>query len=60
MKLEKIKEVSTIDQYQAVMAFLDSIGIKTENLTLGEVAGIKYALNAALEFEDSTLKLNGM
>jgi hypothetical protein len=57
MKLEKFKEVKVVDEYQAVMTFLDAIGIKTENLTIQEVSGLKYGLFSAIEFEDSSIKL---
>lgn len=57
MKLEKVNEVGIAYQYEAVVNFLTSIGIKTDKLTISEVAEIKYALFSALEFEDSTLNL---
>jgi hypothetical protein len=57
MKLEKIKEVSVADKYIAVVDFLNAIGIKTDNLTIQEVAGLKYGMLSAIEFEDSSIKL---
>jgi hypothetical protein len=42
--LVKVKEVKTIDQFQAVMTFLESMGIEVSELTIEEVAEIKSNL----------------
>mgnify|MGYP000088063096 CR=1 FL=1 len=52
-KLSQVKEVSTIDQFFAVMDFLNAMGYDTNGLTVLEAAGIKHDLVEAIEgFED--------
>jgi hypothetical protein len=41
-KLKKIKEVSIVDEFQAVMDLLDALGYETDQLTVDEVATIRY------------------
>ena len=48
-KLSQVKEVSTIDQFFAVMDFLNAMGYDTNGLTVLEAAGIKHDLVRAIE-----------
>ena len=49
INLVKVKEVKTIDQFQAVMTFLESMGMEVSELTIKEVADIKYNLLKAID-----------
>ena len=40
LKLTKVAEVSMIDQFMAVMTFLESMGIETSELTSMDVASM--------------------
>jgi hypothetical protein len=42
LKLTQVAEVSMIDQFMAVMTFLESMGIETSELTSTDVASIRY------------------
>jgi hypothetical protein len=52
-KLERVKEVSTIDEFSAVHDLLIALGYKTENLTLLDISQVKYDVMKAIDgFED--------
>jgi hypothetical protein len=40
--LKKVKEVSIVDEFQAVMDLLSALGYETDQLTVDEVAEIRY------------------
>ena len=40
--LKKVKEVSIVDEFQAVMDLLSALGYETDQLTVDEVATIRY------------------
>jgi hypothetical protein len=48
-KLTKVAEVKMIDQFMAVMTFLESMGIETSELTSIEVASIRYDLLKSID-----------
>lgn len=47
--LVKVQEVSMINQFQAVMTFLESMGIETSELTSTDVASIRYDLLKSID-----------
>jgi hypothetical protein len=49
LKLTKVAEVKMIDQFMAVMTFLESMGIETSELTSIEVASIRYDLLKSID-----------
>ena len=52
-KLERVKEVSAIDEFLAVMGLLEALGYETSGLTMLDTAQIKYDIIQALDnFED--------
>jgi hypothetical protein len=48
-KLTKVAEVKMIDQFQAVMVFLESMGFETSELTSTDVASIRYDLLKSID-----------
>jgi hypothetical protein len=42
--LKKVKEVSIVDEFQAVMDMLDALGYETDQLTVNEVAAIRHEI----------------
>jgi len=48
-KLERVNEVSTIDQFIAVMDFLNAMGYNTDGLTVLEAACVKHDIIKAIE-----------
>jgi hypothetical protein len=42
--LKKVKEVSIVDEFQAVMDLLDALGYETDQLTVDEVASIRHEI----------------
>jgi hypothetical protein len=48
-KLNQVNEVSMIDQFIAVMDFLNAMGYNTESLTLLEAAFLKHGIVKAIE-----------
>jgi hypothetical protein len=52
-KLERVKEVSAIDEFLAVMGLLETLGYETSGLTMLDTAQIKYDIIQALDnFKD--------
>jgi len=52
-KLERVKEVSVVDEFFAVHDLLIALGYNTENLNVLDMAQVKYDIIQALEnFED--------
>jgi Asp-tRNA(Asn)/Glu-tRNA(Gln) amidotransferase C subunit len=49
LKLTQVAEVSMIDQFMAVMTFLESMGIETSELTSMDVASIRYDLLKSID-----------
>ena len=49
LKLTQVAEVSMIDQFIAVMTFLESMGIETSELTSTDVASIRYNLLKSID-----------
>jgi hypothetical protein len=47
--LKKIKEVNTVDEFQAVMDLLGKLGYETDKLTIMEVAEIRYDVLKAIK-----------
>ena len=48
-KLERVNEVTAIDQFLALMDFLNAMGYNTEGLTVLEAAQIKYDIVKVIE-----------
>jgi hypothetical protein len=48
MKLEKVNKVSAIDQFIAVMDFLNAMGYDTSKLTVMDAASLKYDIVKAI------------
>ena len=48
-KLERVNEVTAIDQFLALMDFLNAMGYNTEGLTVLEAAQIKYDIVNVIE-----------
>lgn len=48
-KLEQIKEVTMIDQFQAIGDLLENLGYKTSELTLIDIANIRYDILKSIE-----------
>jgi len=57
MKLEKVNEVSAIDQFIAVMDFLKAMGYDTSKLTVMDAASLKYDIVKAIN-ESETVEHN--
>ena len=49
LKLTQVAEVSMMDQFMAVMTFLESMGIETSELTSMDVASIRYNLLKSID-----------
>lgn len=49
LELEQVKEVSAIDQFIAVMDFLDVMGYDTSKLTMLNASQLKYDIIKAIE-----------
>lgn len=49
LELEQIKEVSAIDQFMAVMDFLNTMGYDTSKLTILNASQLKYDIIKAIE-----------
>jgi hypothetical protein len=49
LELKKVKEVSLVDQFLAVMDFLKTMGYETEHLTVQDAANLKYDIIKAIE-----------
>lgn len=47
--LVKVQEVSMINQFQAIVTFLESMGIETSELTTTDVASIRYDLLKSID-----------
>jgi hypothetical protein len=48
-KLTKVAKVKMMDQFIAVMTFLESMGIETSELTHTDVASIRYDLLKSID-----------
>lgn len=49
MELKKVKEVSTTDQFLAVMDMLQALGYETSQLTILDAAVLKHDIIKAIE-----------
>jgi hypothetical protein len=49
LKLKQVKEVSAVDQFMAVMDFLNAMGYNTSKLTMLNVSQLKYDIIKAIE-----------
>lgn len=48
MKVEKIKDVSMIDQFDAVFEMIKALGYNAEQITLLDVAKVKYDIEQSI------------
>ena len=48
-KLKQIKEVTMIDQFVAITDLLENLGYETSELTLMDVANIRYDILKSIE-----------
>jgi hypothetical protein len=48
MKVEKIKDVSMIDQFDAVFGMIKALGYDVEQITLLDVAKVKYDIEQSI------------
>ena len=48
MKVEKIKDVSTIEQFDVVFEMIKALGYNVEQMTLLDVAKIKYDIEQSI------------
>ena len=48
-KLEQVKEVTMIDQFVAITDLLENLGYETSELTLIDVANIRYDILKSIE-----------
>ena len=55
IKLEKVKEVKMIAQFDAVDKFLTAMGIDSSKLTTMEVSTLRYVMLKAIENESNLL-----
>ena len=53
IKLEKVKEVKMIAQFDAVDKFLTAMGIDSSKLTTMEVSTLRYVMLKAIENESN-------
>jgi len=53
IKLEKVKEVKMIAQFDAVDKFLTAVGINSSKLTTMEVSTLRYVMLKAIENESN-------
>jgi len=53
IKLEKVKEVKMIAQFDAVDKFLTAVGIDSSKLTTMEVSTLRYVMLKAIENESN-------
>lgn len=53
IKLEKVKEVKMIAQFDAVDKFLTAMGINSSKLTTIEVSTLRYVMLKAIENESN-------
>ena len=53
IKLEKVKEVKMIAQFDAVDKFLIAIGVDSSKLTTMEVSTLRYVMLKAIENESN-------
>jgi len=53
IKLEKVKEVKMITQFDAVDKFLTAMGIDSSKLTTMEVSTLRYVMLKAIENESN-------
>ena len=53
IKLEKVKEVKMIAQFDAVDKFLIAIGVDSSKLTTMEVSTLRYVILKAIENESN-------
>jgi len=51
IKLEKVKEVKMIAQFDAVDKFLTAVGVDSSKLTTMEVSTLRYVMLKAIENE---------
>jgi hypothetical protein len=49
LKLKQVKEVSAVDQFMAVMDFLNAMGYNTSKLTMLNASQLKYDIIKAIE-----------
>lgn len=48
MKVEKIKDVSVFDQFDAVFGMIKALGYDVEQITLLDVAKVKYDIEQSI------------
>lgn len=48
-RLEKIKEVTMIDQFIAIMDLLENLGYETSESTVMDIANIRYDILKSIE-----------
>ena len=48
-RLEKIKEVTMIDQFIAIMDLLENLGYETSESTVMDIANIRYDIVKSIE-----------
>lgn len=53
IKLEKVKEVKMIAQFDAVDKFLTTVGVDSSKLTTMEVSTLRYVMLKAIENESN-------
>jgi hypothetical protein len=53
IKLEKVKEVKMIAQFDAVDKFLTAVGVDSSKLTTMEVSTLRYVMLKAIENESN-------
>jgi len=53
IKLEKVKEVKMIAQFDAVDKFLTAVGVDSSKLTTIEVSTLRYVMLKAIENESN-------
>ena len=53
IKLEKVKEVKMIAQFDAVDKFLTAMGVNSSKLTTMEVSTLRYVILKAIENESN-------
>lgn len=51
-RIKKVNEVSIFNQYETTMLFLKSLGYKTDDLTLNQLAKLKINIIDAIEATD--------
>jgi hypothetical protein len=48
-KLEQVKEITMIDQFIAITDLLENLGYKTSELTIMDIANIRYDILKSIE-----------